>query len=69
VITGFEGSAGIAGKRVTYDVEQQLLKLNDFSADATASFPPSVGVECRVARWSNHDPHLVLFYRSLKHST
>jgi len=55
--------------RVPHDVEQQLLELDDFGADASASFPPSVGIEYRVARGANRDFRRVALHGSMKHST
>jgi len=55
--------------RVTYEVEQQFLELDDLRADATASLPPSVWVEWGVPRGSNRDSRLVTLQGALKHST
>ena len=33
------------GNWMQHDVEQEFLELDDFCADAAASFPPSVGIK------------------------
>jgi hypothetical protein len=63
------GAAAVRSRnRVTHDVKQKLFKFLNLSSDPAARFPPSVGVECRVARRANRDFRLVALHGTMKHS-
>src|SRR5258708_6367248 len=49
------------------DVQKQLLKLYDLSTSAAPAFPPSVGIELRVAGGAHRDPGLVAPHGPTKH--
>ena len=55
--------------RMAQDIEQKLLKFLKFSADPVVGFPPSVGIEVRVAggRGVNHDSRLMTLQGTMQH--
>jgi hypothetical protein len=49
-------------------LEHELLELNDFYADAIASFPPFVRVKTRIVRGLNGDTGRMAFHRPIEHA-